>query len=44
MPENRLDMLLWLWGEETYDPATQEWRKDLTPEERRKVAEWGANC
>lgn len=44
MTEERKDQLLWLWGEETNDPDTQEWRDDLTPEEEAKVAEWDANA
>jgi len=43
MPEERMDQLLWFWSNESYDPATQEWRKDLTPEEAKKVAFWDAN-
>lgn len=42
--EERKNELLWLWGEETNDPDTQEWREDLTPEEEAQVAEWDANA
>lgn len=44
MTEERKNELLWLWGEETNDPDTQEWRDELTPEEAAKVAEWDANA
>lgn len=38
MDNERREDLLHLWGEETSEPETQEWRDDLTPEERDFVA------
>lgn len=38
--KQRYDELLYLWGEETNDPETQEWREDLTIQEARLVASW----
>lgn len=38
MDEQHKDDLFRLWNEETSDPETQEWRDDLTPEERDYVA------
>ena len=36
----RYDELLILWGEETNDPETQEWREELTIWEARLVESW----
>lgn len=38
--EKRLEYLQWVWGEESEDPETQDWREDLTIEEQRLVATW----
>lgn len=38
MDNERREDLFRLWGEETSDPETEEWRDDLTPEERDFVA------
>lgn len=38
--KERYDLLTWLWGEESDDPETQEWREELTPEEARLVSGW----
>lgn len=36
----RYEQLLWLWGEETNDPDTQDWRDELLPNERKLVDSW----
>lgn len=38
--KERYDYLLWVWGEETDDPETQEWREELTLQEARLVSGW----
>ena len=38
--EERRDYLDYLWGEETSDPATWEWRDDLNTEELALVESW----
>ena len=38
--KERYEQLSWLWGEETSDPDTQEWRDELTAEEAELVASW----
>lgn len=38
--EERYDELSWLWGEESNDPETQEWREELTEDEAKLVASW----
>ena len=38
--QERYDELIWLWGEESNDPDTQEWREELTEEEAALVASW----
>ena len=40
--EERRDYLDYLWGEETSDPATWEWRDDLNAEELALVESWDA--
>ena len=40
MTEERKSELYALWGNETNDPETEEWREDLTPEEATMVDEW----
>ena len=40
--EDRRDYLDYLWGEETSDPATWEWRDDLNAEELALVESWDA--
>lgn len=38
--EKRRDYLDYLWGEETSDPETWEWRDDLDAEELALVESW----
>ena len=38
--EGRRDYLDYLWGEETSDPETWEWRDDLDAEELALVESW----
>lgn len=38
--EERRDYLDYLWGEETSDPETWEWRDDLDAEELALVESW----
>ena len=38
--EGRRDYLDYLWGEETSDPETWEWRDDLDAEELALVEAW----
>lgn len=38
--QKRYDELLYLWGEETNDPDTQDWRDELLPSERKLVDAW----
>lgn len=38
--KERYELLQWLWGEESEDPDTQEWRSDLTSAEEQLVASW----
>lgn len=40
MTEERKSELYALWGNETNDPETEEWREDLTQEEAAMVDEW----
>ena len=42
VPEERRDYLDYLWGEETSDPTTWEWRDDLNAEELALVESWDA--
>jgi len=43
MNEERIDELMRLWGNETGDPATEEWREELTSEEWALVERWDNN-
>lgn len=38
--EERIAFLDYLWGEETSDPETWEWRDDLNTAERMLVESW----
>ena len=38
--EERIAFLDYLWGEETSDPETWEWRDDLNAAERMLVESW----
>lgn len=38
--EERRDFLDYLWGEETSDPETWEWRDELDAEEQALVESW----
>ena len=38
--QERRDFLDYLWGEETNDPETWEWRDDLNAEELALVESW----
>lgn len=38
--EERRDYLNYLWGEETSDPESWEWREELTAEELALVESW----
>lgn len=40
----RKEELAQLWGDETNEEWTQEWRDELTPEEQALVAKWDANA
>lgn len=40
VPEERIGFLNDLWGEETSDPETWEWRDDLDAEELALVESW----
>lgn len=37
---DRIDELYSLWGSESSDPDTQEWREDLSESEASLVASW----
>lgn len=40
VPQEREDELYWLWGNETEDEETQEWRDELTADEAALVGQW----